>query len=82
MHVILETHSEHLILRILRRIRQTHRGQPHNNVEVRPEHVAAIYVESGDGHTTAFEIGIGDDGEFLQPWPDKFFDQDYEERYG
>ena len=80
--VILETHSEHLILRILRRIRQTHRGQPHNNVEVRPEHVAAIYVESGEGHTTAFEIGIGDDGEFLQPWPDKFFDQDYEERYG
>lgn len=80
--VILETHSEHLILRILRRIRQTHRGQPHDNVEVRPEHVAAIYVESGEGHTTAFEIGIGDDGEFLQPWPDKFFDQDYEERYG
>jgi len=80
--VILETHSEHLILRILRRIRQTYRGQPHDNVEVRPEHVAAIYVESGEGHTTAFEIGIGDDGEFLQPWPDKFFDQDYEERYG
>jgi predicted ATPase len=76
-----ETHSEHLILRILRRIRQTHQGRPHNERAVRPGDVIALYVESKDGQTSAFEIGIGEDGEFLQPWPDKFFEQDYEERF-
>ncbi|MDY0170399.1 MAG: AAA family ATPase [Thermoguttaceae bacterium] len=79
--LLVETHSEHLILRILRRIRQTHQGRPHNERAVRPGDVIALYVESKDGQTSAFEIGIGEDGEFLQPWPDKFFEQDYEERF-
>lgn len=80
--LLVETHSEHMILRILRRIRQTNQGQPFNDIAVRPEHVIALYVEPRDGQTNTFEIAIGEDGEFLQPWPDKFFDQDYEERYG
>ncbi len=80
--LLVETHSEHLILRILRRIRQTHQGQPFNGIPVSPACVIAVYVEPRDGQTSPFEIAIGEDGEFLQPWPDKFFDQDYEERFG
>jgi hypothetical protein len=71
-----------MILRILRRIRQSHQDQPFKGIAVGPEDVIALYVEPRDGQTSAFEIAIGEDGEFLQPWPDKFFDQDYEERYG
>lgn len=80
--VLVETHSEHLILRILRRIRQTKQGYPFKGIAVRPQHVITLYVEPKDGQTSPFEIAIGEDGEFLQPWPDKFFDQDYEERFG
>ncbi|MFW6114136.1 MAG: DUF3696 domain-containing protein [bacterium] len=80
--LLVETHSEHLILRILRRIRQTHQGNPFKGIGVSPEDVIALYVEPAEGQTNVFEIAIGEDGEFLQPWPDKFFDQDYEERFG
>ncbi len=80
--LVIETHSEHSILRILKRIRQTARGRDSSDVGVRPDDVVTLYVEPNDGQTTVFEIAIGDDGEFLQPWPDSFFDQDYEERYG
>jgi len=46
------------------------------------EDLSVLYVEPRDGQSSVFEIGVSDDGELLQPWPDKFFDQDYEERYG
>ena len=78
-----ETHSEHLVLRILRRIRQTANNEQLHTGPVRPEDVAIYYVDKEEGKPTeVFEIAIGEDGEFLQPWPDSFFDQDYEERYG
>jgi len=80
--LLIETHSEHMILRIQRRMRQTSMGQASENIEVRPEHVVVLYVEPEAGQTTAFEIALGEDGEFLQPWPDSFFDQDYRERFG
>ena len=51
-HTIVETHSEHLILRILRRIRETTRGKlPEGVPSVRPEDVAVLFVEPGvSGH--------------------------------
>jgi hypothetical protein len=80
--LLVETHSEHLILRILKRIRQTSKGAAHRGIAVTPDDMVVLYVEPQDGQTGIFEIGVGGNGEFLQPWPDKFFDQDYEERYG
>lgn len=80
--LLIETQSEHLILRILKRIRQTSKGAAVRGLEVHAEDLSVLYVEPHDGQSSVFEIGVSDDGELLQPWPDKFFDQDYEERYG
>lgn len=80
--LLIETQSEHLILRILKRIRQTSKGTAVGGLEVQVEDLSVLYVEPRNGQTGVFAIGVGDDGELLQPWPDKFFDQDYEERYG
>ena len=81
--IIVETHSEHLILRILRRIRETMNAKlPSELPAVHVDDVAVLYVDPASGHSIVFDIGVGEDGELLQPWPDSFFDQEYKERYG
>jgi hypothetical protein len=71
---LLETHSEHLILRILRRIRETTDGElPSGLTPIRPEDVAVLYVSPGKDGCKVVEIPINPDGEFAEPWPDGFF---------
>ena len=80
---IVETHSEHLILRLLRRIRETHRGcLPDGHPGLRPEDVSVIYVQRTDSGSQARKIDIDLNGEFVQPWPDDFFELDFYERFG
>jgi predicted ATPase len=79
--VILETHSEHLILRILRRIRETSKGQPHEGRKITPDDVAVYYLGRQDGQTKLTRIDIDMNGEFVQPWPDDFFELDFYERF-
>ena len=69
------------MLRIQRRMRETARGQPHDGLPVTPQDVGVFYVELADGQTSIFEIGLDEKGEFLQPWPDSFFEQDFFERF-
>ena len=81
-NLIVETHSEHLILRILRRIRETGRGTVSPGHEMTPRELSVLYTQQGQ--TTGSEvrrIHVDVDGEFVEPWPDKFFDQDSEERF-
>jgi hypothetical protein len=73
---ILETHSEHLILRILRRIRECSEGDadyPENLPKIRPEDVSVLYVEPGAEGSTITELPITSDGDFSVQWPDGFF---------
>jgi hypothetical protein len=71
---ILETHSEHLILRVLRRIRETTDGEIKSGlVPIRPEDVAVLYVSPAPEGSKVIEIPIRPDGEFGAPWPDGFF---------
>lgn len=69
---LLETHSEHLILRILRRIRETTAGK---EVSFRVTHddVAVLYVKPGPDGSEVVELQVTPDGDFAQPWPDGFF---------
>lgn len=79
---ILETHSEHLILRILRRIRETTTGTLSKGVApVRPEDVAVLYVQRGKGGAEVVEIPIRADGEFITDWPEGFFPERAEELF-
>lgn len=71
---LIETHSEHLILRILRRIRETSEDElPPNATPVKPEDVAVLYVQPGPEGAEIIELPITADGEFERRWPDGFF---------
>ncbi len=77
---LIETHSEHLILRILKRIRQTSDGElPEDINPVNPQDVAIVYMEPTSYGTKAWRIEIDEDGEFRQRWPNGFFAERREE---
>jgi hypothetical protein len=79
---ILETHSEHLMLRILRRIRETTEGELDPGLTpIRPEDVAVLYVLPDKDGAKVVEIPIQPDGEFATQWPQGFFAERAEELF-
>jgi AAA15 family ATPase/GTPase len=81
---LLETHSEHLILRLLRRIRETTENDFSDwPVElkkacpngIRPEDVAVLYVEPGEEGAQVRNLRINELGEFIDEWPNGFFEE-------
>ncbi|BDU71556.1 AAA family ATPase [Mesoterricola silvestris] len=79
---ILETHSEHLLLRILRRIRETTSGSlPDGLVPIRPEDVSVLFVEKAEGGAVVTPIPITHDGDFAVPWPHGFFPERAQELF-
>ncbi|NUN96361.1 MAG: DUF3696 domain-containing protein [Candidatus Omnitrophica bacterium] len=71
---IIETHSEHLILRLLRRIRETTEGTlPKGAEPLKPEDLSVLYVKRGKEGSEVVQLPVTPDGDFAQPWPDGFF---------
>lgn len=78
--LIVETHSEHLILRILRRIRQTTEGnRPKHLPAIYPSDVAILYVQPEPEGARVIQIPVNKNGEFEEPWPGGFFPERLEE---
>lgn len=75
--IIAETHSEHMILRALKRIRQTTNGTVKDPMlALKPEDVAVNYFEPlPDGSTKVHILRISKDGDFLDRWPNGFFEE-------
>lgn len=75
--IIAETHSEHMILRALKRIRQTTNGTMQDSTfKLKPEDVAVNYFEPlTDGSTKVHILRISKDGDFLDRWPNGFFEE-------
>lgn len=74
----IETHSEHLILRLLRRIRESSSGrhQVGSSLYLSPENLSIIYFEpTANGSTAAKHIRVSRDGDFIDRWPRGFFDE-------
>ena len=70
----IETHSEHLILRLLRRIRENEEGDlPENVPPITPDDIAVLYVQPGTNGAQMTHIPVTMDGEFATPWPGGFF---------
>ena len=77
---LLETHSEHLILRILRRVRETTEGKlPAGAVPVRPEDVSVLFVEPTNQGSVVRELPVTPDGDFGAPWPGGFFAERFQD---
>lgn len=73
--LIMETHSEHLMLRLLRRRRETVEESLENELfSCAKGEVQVIFCECAtDAGTRLTPISITDEGEFDAPWPNGFF---------
>jgi len=69
---IIETHSENLILRIQKLIRKG---------KLKKEDVAVIYFDKTSDGTVATELRLNDKGEFIDPWPQGFFEESFKEMF-
>jgi AAA domain, putative AbiEii toxin, Type IV TA system len=79
---LLETHSEHLILRIMRRIRETASSQlPPGALPVRPGDVSILYVERDGDHSIVREMPLNERGELIKAWPGGFFEEGFRELF-
>ena len=73
---LVETHSEHLLLRIMRRMRETNAGDlPAGVPEVRPEDVMVLFVESDGPQSIIREMPLNERGELVKAWPGGFFEE-------
>ncbi len=70
---LIETHSEHLILRLQRLVR---RG------ELSPEDLSVVYVQKTAEGSIAHEIRLDEEGRFIDRWPEGFFEEGFAERFG
>lgn len=61
---ILETHSEHLILRMLKKVREK---------KISPADMCVLFVEPTDHGSQVKELEYDVDGEFIDRWPGGFF---------
>lgn len=72
---LIETHSEHLMLRFLRRIRETTEKRAPEKLGLKKEDVSIIYVEPDQFGTFLSSIHTDEDGEFVERWPRGFFSE-------
>lgn len=73
---LIETHSEHLILRLMRRIRET--AETSGNRTDHPVNSSLIGIfclSRFEGRVTVSEIHVNEVGDFDKPWPNGFFDE-------
>lgn len=70
---ILETHSEHLILRLMRRIREG---------KISPDDIGVVFVEPLARGSRFIELRIDEDGDFIDEWPGGFFEESFHEKFG
>ena len=61
---IVETHSEHLILRLQRLVRKK---------QIKPKDVSVIYVSRRPEGAKAERLHLDEDGDFIDEWPNGFF---------
>lgn len=64
--LVLETHSEHIILRQLRRIEEG---------KYSPDSLSVLYVNVIDGMSRVERLEVNSEGDFDKDWPDGFFDE-------
>ena len=78
---LIETHSEHLILRLLKRIRQTTGGLNTKLPPVRPEDVAILFVQPTENGSVVQHLRVDQHGRLLDDWPGGFFEESFNELF-
>jgi predicted ATPase len=65
---IIETHSEHIIRRLMRRVREG---------KISKDDISIVYVEAGSEGSTVTQIHLDDDGDLIDEWPNGFFEDGF-----
>jgi len=80
--VLLETHSEHLMLRLLRRIRELSEEElPPGAPTITPADLSVLYVSNTPDGVEISELPVTEDGDFSRQWPIGFFEERAEELF-
>jgi predicted ATPase len=74
---IIETHSEHIIRRIMRRIREDQHKSAKELLRITKEDVAILYVASGPNGSTVTHLRLDDEGDLIDEWPNGFFEESF-----
>lgn len=75
---LIETHSEHLILRLLRRIREAADladAEANSERPLTPDTLGVNYLSKEDGHVTVTLLPVNNEGDFDTAWPRGFFEE-------
>lgn len=70
---IVETHSESLMLRIQRRVREG---------VISSKDIKVLYVDNSQHGSVVIDIPLNSKGDFLKHWPDGFFEERISEMFG
>lgn len=68
--LLIETHSEHLMLRLQNLIREE---------KIRYSDVNIVYVDRTEVGSYCLELRLNENGDFIDPWPNGFFEEGYRE---
>jgi predicted ATPase len=80
--LLIETHSEHIMLRLLRRVREQTEGEvPPGVLGLTPDDLSVIYVESSVEGVRFRPLRVSPDGDFVDRWPHGFFAERAEELF-
>lgn len=72
--MLVQTHSEHLILRLLRRIRQTSAGElPAESLPFSPEQLSVLHVDNHPRGLRIRRLRVNERGDLESRWPNGFF---------
>lgn len=74
---LIETHSEHLVLRLLRRVREFHVDS--GRLGLAPDQISITYLTPSPEGVIVKRLDVTPDGDFEQKWPGGFFDERDEE---
>ena len=73
---LIETHSEHVLLRFMRRIRETSQGNiPAEELEIEAKDLVVHFVEVDNSKCFIQEMPINSEGELVKAWPGGFFEE-------
>ncbi|MEX0287791.1 MAG: AAA family ATPase [Flavobacteriaceae bacterium] len=75
--LVMESHSEHIILRLLRRVRESTQSGALDGI--RPDDLAVSFINNSEGNVQIVPLPVTEEGDFSQDWPLGFFTERMEE---
>ena len=71
--ILIETHSEHLVLRLLRRVHETSSKRVKTEYTLTPDDLSVVVQSTPEGEFAS--VSVTKDGDFDEPWPEGFFEE-------